>query len=598
MIRLVILPILCLFSCQPTYSKTYNITFKVAVDESDTLKTVSLRGSIKPLTWSEDYPMADHDGDGVYETTISFNTKDRNVQYKFVVDGSEELLGNDNRRHWFKENKHTTSHTFNEYEYYNEEEIAKNILTQEQIKEDIAVLKKTLIYIHPDLYAYRSKAELEKDFEILESKILATPTIINTYKAISEFIAKIKCSHTFTNPWNQGTRIKKSIFFQPDKIPFTFSRIGMQIFIDKNASANERLKKGTEVVKINGIEAEVILTQLAKHIASDGDNYEKRLERLNVRGDEKFALFDIFYTLEYGIQDSFKLDLKDHTTDKTFSTMVKAISKTKRSKILQDRYQDQARKFEDNWEFKMISKEIALLKINSFAVYNKGFDWQEFLKNVFTQMNANSAKYFIIDIRNNEGGDNDVVKYILEHIVNEPIKMAAPKNITAYRKIPDDIKAHISTWDNKPYNWKLKVKKIGSRKYQLREIIAGGARTYQPKENGFKGKSYLLTGPQNSSATHIMATYVKKYNLATIIGQTTGGNQRGVNGGYIFFNRLPHSKVEVDIPVIKTTINEVTNTTPNGGIVPDILIDKKIQDLINGIDTELEATLKLIRDNQ
>jgi len=92
-----------------------------------------------------------------------------------------------------------------------------------------------------------------------------------------------------------------------------------------------------------------------------------------------------------------------------------------------------------------------------------------------------------------------------------------------------------------------------------------------------------------------MATYVKEYNLATIIGQPTGGNQRGINGGYIFFHRLPHSKIEIDIPVIKTTIQEVTSITPNGGIVPDIIVDKTIPDFINGIDTELEATLNLIR---
>lgn len=596
MIRILLFSLVALLSCQTSKSQINEITFKVAIDKSDINKTITLRGSIAPLSWDEDHPLTDTDGDGIYETSITFNTDKRNVKYKFLVDGTSELEGSDSRRLWFKSVPKTVQHIFNEYEYYNTEELASLTLTPEEIKEDISILKKTLGYIHPNLNGYRSKEDLENDYQLLESEMLATPTKKNAYKAISKFATKIQCSHTFTNPWNQGTTIKRAIFNQPDKVPFTFSRIGKQIFIAKNASKDNRLKRGLEIVRINGVRSEDILTQLANYITSDGANYEKRLERLLLNGDEKYALFDIFFSLEYGIQDSFQLDLKDHSTNHDLSVTVSAISKTKRSKILNERYEDSVISFEDLWSFNMINEKVAHLKINSFAVHNKKFEWQNYLDDVFAQLKAKNVEHFIIDIRDNEGGQGEVGQYILQRILTKTLKTEAGKLLTTYRKIPEDLRANISTWEDAPYNWRLKVKKIKDKKYQLRQLFSGGykAKTYQPLKNGFKGKSYLLTGPQNSSATHIMATYAKKYKLAMIIGQTTGGNQRGVNGSHFFFHRLPNSKVEIDIPIFNTTMQEITSSTPNGGIVPDLIVEKNIPDLINGVDTELEATLNYI----
>lgn len=586
---------LCLIACQTTKSQSHQITFKVAINETDVKKSIAIKGSIAPLAWDKLHPLTDMDNDGIYETTIRFDTNKKNVKYKFLIDGEEEFIGNDNRVLWYKSESQIANHTFNEYDYYDAKKIASLTLSQEEIKEDLIILKNTLEYIHPNLNAYRNKEALENDYHKLESGILANPTIPNAYKAISKFASKIKCSHTFTNPWNQGTTIKSAIFYQPDKIPFSFSRIGKQIFIDKNASEKLELKNGLEVLKINGLNTDSILTRLVEYITSDGDNYEKKLERLVLNGNEKFALFDIFYSLEFGMQDSFVLELKDHQNGKIFTTDVKAISKTKRSKILNDRYADFAQSFKDSWKFEILDKEKAKLKIGSFAVFNKNFDWKDFLNDAFLQLKENSIKHLIIDIRENEGGDPEVVEYLFERIILEPLKIDPAKQTTAYKKIPDELRAHISTWDKKPYNWGLRVKKIGDKKYQLRKLFTEQSKTYTPNKNGFKGKTYLLIGAQNSSATHFMASYAKRYNLATLIGQTTGGNQRGQNGGYIFFLKLPNSKIEVDIPVIGITTKTVTPSTTNGGITPNIIVEKNIPDLISGMDTELNTALNFIQ---
>ena len=67
----------------------------------------------------------------------------------------------------------------------------------------------------------------------------------------------------------------------------------------------------------------------------------------------------------------------------------------------------------------------------------------------------------------------------------------------------------------------------------------------------------------------------------------------GTNGSFIFFLRLPNTKVELDIPVINNYVP--TGKIPiDGGVKPHIEVKKSIQDFINNEDTELNTILRLI----
>ncbi len=588
-----IIVLICAWSLSLS-SQTKVITFKVSVDKENTDASIGIRGSVPPLSWEKDLKLNDEDGDGIYELKVQFQTNRRFVKYKFSKNGELELKGNDKRTLWFKNEALIANHIFDEYNCFSEEKLKTLVYTADQIKEDLAVLKSCLAYIHPNLNKYISAEDLENNYKALEAELLLNPNITNAYKCISKFAAKIKCSHTFTNPWNQGTTVEKAIFHQADKIPLTFSRIGTQLFIDKNVSTDARLKKGLEIQSINGVSSNVIMNQLTEYISSDGENYEKKLERLTLSGAEKFALFDIFYSLAYGSQKEFLLSLKNHEDGEVFVSKVKAISKTKRSSLINTKYNNSNQTFADNWQFELLNKSTAILKINSFAVYNKDFDWKLYLNQTFTTIEDKKIQNLIIDIRENEGGDDQVAEYILKRILKQKIQTEKIESITAYKKIPEELRPHISTWEKQPYNWGFKVKKRKDNKYQLRSIYGGRKKTYKPMSNGFKGDTYLLTGPQNSSATHLMATVVKQNKLACIIGETTGGNQRGLNGGHYFFLRLPNCKVELDIPIFGINIQKVSEDTPNGGIPPDIEVKKSINDLINENDPVIVKTLELI----
>jgi hypothetical protein len=113
----------------------------------------------------------------------------------------------------------------------------------------------------------------------------------------------------------------------------------------------------------------------------------------------------------------------------------------------------------------------------------------------------------------------------------------------------------------------------------------------KPRSNGFKGNTYLLVNAANSSATFYFAEIAKENNMATLVGETTGGSQQGLNGGMMFFLRLPNSTIEIDIPIIGSFSAE----KPQGGIQPDIIVAQTVQDLIKGEDKVIEETRSLIK---
>jgi hypothetical protein len=56
---------------------------------------------------------------------------------------------------------------------------------------------------------------------------------------------------------------------------------------------------------------------------------------------------------------------------------------------------------------------------------------------------------------------------------------------------------------------------------------------------------------------------------------------------------LPHTKIEVDVPLIGTDL-EIAKKLPDAGITPDIYVKQSIKDAANGEDTEIREVKKII----
>ncbi len=470
-------------------------------------------------------------------------------------------------------------------------------LTPPQMQQDLSILQSAWTNLHPGLYRYITPAQIQGYFNELKTKCSRSLDERYFYLLLSQIAQKIKCGHTFLNPLNLDSLTARR--FLPKKIiPLLFEVVqGNKLIITHNLSENSKIKRGDEIVAINSIPSHRIIDSLLTVSRSDGNNSTgKKLNNINESPDEAdaYSLFDIYFPLFFQSNfDVFKLTIKKPASNKKIDLNVNATSFEKSIAAYENKF-GKIPVGEKTWDYKILNPQTAYMKFGTFAFWNGGFNETKFVDSIFNDLAKRTAiKNLIIDIRNNEGGDN-TGDYILSYITSKKMGCDDPDRVCyRYLSIPDSLLKHLSTWDNsfkKPKDpTKFTINEIG-----LYELKASGQPCdyINPKPNGFKGINYLLTNAKNSSAGYEMARNFRVAKLGKIIGETTGGSQQGINGGEFFFLTLPNSRFEIDQPLIYS----YHANKEDKGITPDFEIKTTQKDISKSIDTQLNFVLALIKN--
>jgi C-terminal processing protease CtpA/Prc len=245
-------------------------------------------------------------------------------------------------------------------------------------------------------------------------------------------------------------------------------------------------------------------------------------------------------------------------------------------------------------KFGWLDNETAIMTINDFGNYDGKSNFGKFYLESLTEYKTKGGKNLIIDVRKNEGGNGSEMFKLVQYLIEKPIEYIELQNTWQILKIDSTLKPYV---DNKKWAfvW-FNQKEAGFDRTPMGQYKGKGAekpQIFEPNKEHFAGNVYLLSSPTNSSATYMMVETFKKYKLATVVGQITGGNQKGVTAGAMFFMLLPNTKIEVDVPLIGTDLT-IAKNLPDAGIAPDVYVKPSVEDVIKGIDTEMEVVKKMI----
>ncbi|MEY4538712.1 MAG: hypothetical protein RLZZ306_469 [Bacteroidota bacterium] len=469
---------------------------------------------------------------------------------------------------------------------------AQTILKAEDLQKDFAIARKSYEQMHPGLYKYQSKEVIDKAFEECKTALNHDQPLAEAYLNFHKLTSKFQCGHGYPNFYNQAEFLKKELFEQKVCLPFQFQLIDDRMLITR--SADSTLSAGIEVKTINGITVSTIIKTLLPIVRADGSNDAKRRKLLEI-GGQIFEYFDIFYPMYFPvINDDFELGIYDFKSKKTSKISVKALNRVKRNEIIKTKYLDNQ---VVNAKFNWLDNKTAIMQINNLAVYNKAFDFDKFFLNSVNEYNQKQGKNLIIDIRKCEGGNTSEMIKLVRYLTKKNIEIKNEQDCWAYVKIDTTLKQYV---DNKSwaFGWFNMNEKYFTKleNGQYRSKDGDKVETIIPEKITLDGNIYLMISATNSSATYIMADIFKKYHLATLVGQTTGGNQRGITAGAMFFMSLPNTKIEVDVPLIGMNY-DLAKTRPDAGLSPDVYVKPNIIDAVKGIDTEMEVVKKLIAKN-
>ncbi len=490
------------------------------------------------------------------------------------------------------------------------------VRNEKDLKSDVDYIRYKLEKLHPDLYHYITKEQLNYKFDSLKSSLVSPMTSNELFFKLSPVIASIKQGHTQTFPLTKKLKSpeKRAINLrgQSPLNLFDFELFNDQLYIVKNNSKDSTIKAGTEILTINAVAPRDIISAYKNTFTSDGYNTTFIYRRLA-------KSFPRFFYYQYGITDSVicQLNYKDSIRTVTLRRPEKLKTLAGKKPIEQTIQEKQKQKVESQKRRlqgydalkRMYSKQLSFptkdssIAIMRIADFTKG-TYKQFYKKSFQQLGSLHTKDLILDLRDNTGGRLREIHTLYSYLTDSSFHFVEKSEVSSKTSL-----WHLGYYHDEPLWQKviqtalfpiivgidgytyLKTKKGLDNKYRfsLKE-----SRLAHPKVDRFKGKVYVLINGGCFSATCILSSNLKGSKRAVFIGQETGGADNGCVAGIMPVRTLPKLKLSVSFGLLvcqATYRSEIDGR----GIFPDIEIIPTLQDRINGTDPELQWVLNDIK---
>ncbi|NQZ76204.1 MAG: hypothetical protein HRT61_08850 [Ekhidna sp.] len=469
----------------------------------------------------------------------------------------------------------------------------ERVLQKDSLIIDLELLERMLKDVHPGTYRYMTEAELETQMDLLMSSLPDKISEGQFMIRLAKLVSQVKCGHTYLNPWNMRADVRQRLFGGKRYLPFGFDIIDGRFYVTENVDTEPSMKKGAEVLSLNGITTQVIMDSLRKVSKIDGNNTAPVdfYFSLNEYGMRTYEAFDLYYSLFFpSLNEQVEVAYQNYNSPNVDKKMVSLLTKQERLDKVLEKYGEEPinRK---KWSLDIVNKDLAIMKIGTFAIWNwDGFKYKAWFKEAFEKLADENVSQLIVDIRGNGGGLGEPRDELMAYLVKEKVRMANTfRSLIRTKKLDEDLHEYSDTWNKailtglpesmyQPFDDKyfaLKAKDL--------------EKTIKPKKNGFKGDVYLFGDGSNTSATFQLFTLAKEHGFAKVIGSESGGNQQGTNGNQYIFFYMPYSDMEVDIPLI---FSQATSDVPDAGLMPDIEVRKSQETIALDQDPAVNYILK------
>jgi C-terminal processing protease CtpA/Prc len=464
------------------------------------------------------------------------------------------------------------------------------VIAPDALLRDVDVLETTYAALHPGLHRYLTDAELDDAYADLRRRFASPQRLDQAYLTYSAFAAKIHCGHTYANFYNQGKTVEQALLQHP-RLPLLFRWIDGEMVVTRDLGSGAALTAGTRLLALDGVPADEILARLLPYARADGHNDFKQTADMQRIGSGRYEAFDVFYPLLYprAVAPSLRVRYQRPGDTRTHSAKLRMMAFADVD-AARDRKEDPASPL--GWTLERPRNGIALLRMPSWVAYqHPDWDWRSYVDGLFRDLSSDGTTDLVIDLRGNEGGTS-VGEVLIAYLVESPTPMSIATRSVRYRRIPDALRANLSTWDDSFYDWGEAAIGPSDGFYRLTKYDdAEAGVVIAPKTPRFVGRVWVLIGPDNSSATFEFAETVQQLRLGTLVGEPTGGNQRGINGGAFLFMTLPGSGIELDVPLIAQFAEK---PMPDAGLLPDVSAPESAETIALGRDVALDAVLARI----
>ncbi|MFC0263230.1 S41 family peptidase [Fontibacter flavus] len=451
--------------------------------------------------------------------------------------------------------------------------LSAQVLTLDQMISDVALFKKALEAKHPEMYRYTSPEAFENLTEVVKSGLHKEMTVREFYVAMMPLVSALHCGHT---KWIAAGKDLYYPFFTTDLFPLKLHVNKDKAFILSHFNGEEA-PKGAEVISVNGKPVAEIISHFKEHLTF-GDGYSE--------GGKYYQLNQYFpglYSTLFGIQSAYNIQVRLDGEVRNLSYSGVSFEQIKN-------YLDTNSSQRGPFHFETLEGNIGWLDIDRFYAYPNEDNFKKFLKNSFDRIQSEGIKELVIDLRGNEGGNENWGIELYRYLAKEPFRYYERISVKKRQKVDFESKTS--------FLFKLASLFNKNGKYGREFTVQKGLKKQKLFKNAYHGKVYLLLGGQSFSVTTEFASRFQSDSRGKIIGSETAGGYAMNTSGFFSIVNLPNSNIDLGIPLLGFHMaNLKTTQAKDRGILPDFPVELSVKDIIGQKDPVRDFTLNLIRQS-
>jgi hypothetical protein len=462
------------------------------------------------------------------------------------------------------------------------QERKENILSRKyspaKLKEDAQVLENVVLAMHPVIGIYKSRDFYRNFLDSVRNSFTDSLTEKEFRLRLKLAVDQLHCGHT--EVLHSSKYYLESARHKNNYSPYFFIPIQNKVYLltSLNKKRDTIIKRGNEIVAINGITTDSMLKYSKRFITTDGYNQTGKDHYI------KYG-FNTYYLSLFGRPDTFTVE---YIRKDTLRKVTYPAYKAKSLPSIPVGGKDDSlytlhRRAKMKYRFVDDEKKTMVLKITSFS--RKAF--ARSYHKVFRKLKKNDSENLVIDLRNNGGGSLEnsyrLLSYLLDTAQTQTLR-------TAIRSYP------YKRYTNG--NFVFKLMRFGFKLIAKKRTINDTDNfvyTIRPvKKYHYNKKVFVLVNGGSFSASCLVAAYLKYHNRATFIGEETAGAAEGCNAGITPYYKLPNTKIRVRMPAFRI-VHDVEPVITGHGIIPDFRVEYTIRDFLNRRDLEMEKAMELIK---
>lgn len=460
--------------------------------------------------------------------------------------------------------------------------VSAQMISAAQARVDLAFLKRKLELLHPGMGYYTSPARMEQLYDSLYNRLTAPMPYLSYFQLVSPYVMALKDGHTNLN--HRRNYIDKHTRY----FPFYIRSVDDHYFISHNVSKDTSLRRGTELLAINGRPVADLHRELMMmdHSGSDGDN-------LTGRRQWSLLQFADYYAAWYGSMDSVSITYR--LANDTLSRRKRLACPTLNEFRVRVRRRYGAELNQPgNLSIRIVDSltHTAILRVSSFMGLKKKdpFQWafNRRLKHAFKQLHEENVQNLIVDMQSNGGGIVLNSARLLRYWMPKPFRMMEHEEMKQAARTE-----LITRWNPlSAIHFSLQYKANEAGGFASRSSL----HRYHPRrKDAFKGNLYFLMNGASFSATTSVLAKTLDAGLGTFIGEATGSAYWGDFAGHFKTITLPNSRLQIRMPLKKLTHAVSANNANGFTVEPDFTVTRNHEDLMTNRDYVLAYTLQLIR---